>query len=163
MQTADCRLGIKCRLSIKLCAYQEITWIWTLPPLSLLAGINKRAPRRYWSVGVGEVLFAILSRNLEAHKCQSPGGDASPEVPRRIQRHSSEHVMKFRLVIVWCLVLCIYKIIWCRRSALKLSSPQKQGSEIYHTPGVLPKARIPELKAGMVKTQNHQNIKASDR
>ena len=50
------------------------------------------------------------------------------------QRHSGEH-MKFRLVIVWCLILCIYKIIWCCRSALKLYGPRKRGSEIYlHTP-----------------------------
>ena len=33
------------------------------------------------------------------------------KIPQRRQRHNGEHLMKFRLVIVWCLVPCIYKII----------------------------------------------------
>ena len=34
-----------------------------------------------------------------------------PKIPRRRQQHNSEHVTKFQLVIVWCLVPSIYKII----------------------------------------------------
>ena len=33
------------------------------------------------------------------------------KIPQRRQRHNSENLMKFCLVIVWCLVPCIYKII----------------------------------------------------
>ena len=34
---------------------------------------------------------------------------------RRRQQHRGEHIVKFQFVNVWCSVLCIYKIIWCRR------------------------------------------------
>ena len=49
-----CRLDIKCRLSIKLYAYQKNNLnLKALFPLSMLADINKCAPRHCWSVRVG--------------------------------------------------------------------------------------------------------------
>ena len=60
IQTVDCRLGIRCRLSVKLYAYQKTNLnLNVISPLSLLAGINKRAPRLVCGEGEGEFLLRL--------------------------------------------------------------------------------------------------------
>ena len=119
-------------MSIKLYAYQKQNNLnLNMISIMIVGGINKRAPWCYWSVGVGGSLCLEVSWK-NGNKCVTGWWCITWRFWRR-QQHRGEHIVKFRLhVIVWCLVLCIYKIIWCRRPALKLSDPRKQGSEIYH-------------------------------
>ena len=75
--------SIKYRLSIKLYAYPKNNLnLNIISAISLLAGINKRAPRHDWSVGVGGSSCCALRFHERMVTSASPCGDASPEDSR---------------------------------------------------------------------------------
>ena len=66
--------------------------------------------------------------------------------------------MKFRLVIVWCLVLCIYKTDLMSQIGIEIIRPSKTRIRNLHTPEVLLKSR----NAG-IESQYHQNKAPADK
>ena len=79
------------------------------------------------------------------------------QIPWR-RRHSGEHVIKFRLVIVWCLVLCIYKTDLMSQIGIEIIRPSKPRIRNLHTPEVLLKSQ----NAG-IESQYHQNKAPADK